>query len=90
MCTKKLLTVSEINRNFLPFLKYLEISDPGLLNYTTFLANIEKRLFHTFVVKTPFWFWFLLVLPFLEVKLIMLLKSFLELSSYISEIFFSI
>jgi len=40
MCTKELL----------PFLKYLEISDPGLLSYTTFLANIEKRLFHTFVV----------------------------------------
>ena len=37
-----------VRRNYLPFLKYLEISDPGLLNYTTFLAKVDKRLFHIF------------------------------------------
>ena len=39
-----------VRRNYLPFLKYLEISDPGLLNYTQFLAKIDKRLFHIFNV----------------------------------------
>jgi len=39
-----------VRRNYLPFLKYLEISDPGLTNYTSFLAKIEQRLFHIFKV----------------------------------------
>ena len=41
-----------VKRNYLPFLKYLEISDPSLVNYTTFLANISNNLFHTFLVRT--------------------------------------
>jgi len=39
-----------VRRNYLPFLKYLEISDPGLNNYTSFLTKIEQRLFHIFKV----------------------------------------
>ena len=46
----KMETRKCVRRNYLPFLKYLEISDPGLLNYTTFLAKIDKRLFHIFNV----------------------------------------
>ena len=44
----KMETKKCVRRNYLPFLKYLEISDPGLLNYTTFLAKVDKRLFHIF------------------------------------------
>ena len=36
-----------VRRNYLPFLKYLEISDPGLLNYTQFLAKIAVISFGT-------------------------------------------
>jgi len=39
-----------VRRNFLPFLKFMEISDPSLLNYTTFLAKVTERLFHIFWV----------------------------------------
>jgi len=39
-----------IRRNYLPFLKYMEISDPGLINYTTFLTKVAERLFHIFQV----------------------------------------
>ena len=46
----KMETKKCVRRNYLPFLKYLEISDPGLLNYTTFLAKVDKRLFHIFNV----------------------------------------
>jgi len=39
-----------VRRNFLPFLKFLEVSDPGLTNYTSFLSKVEKRLFRIFKV----------------------------------------
>jgi len=37
-----------IRRNFLPFLKYLEICDPSLTSYTGFLARIAENLFGIF------------------------------------------
>jgi len=37
-----------IRRNFLPFIKYLEVSDPSLESYTGFLARIEQNLFGIF------------------------------------------
>ena len=37
-----------VRRNYLPFLKYLESCEPGLANYTSFLAKLDKRLFRIF------------------------------------------
>jgi len=39
-----------IRRNFLPFIKYLEISDPALTNYTGFLSKLQTNLFGIFKV----------------------------------------